>query len=199
MKIINNLWKVIFALWWFILGNIIAFFYYDKRYLRGKYFKNKYFGIGTIGWKWVCINFPFQFFFRINSQVPWPVSPRVLIDNPASIIFHPDDLNNFQTAGNYFSAIHGARIYIGHGTWIAPNVGLITSNHDIRNPDINLPGKDIVIGEKCWIGMNAMILPGVILGPQTIVGAGAVVTKSFPEGHCVVVGNPARAIRKTGV
>ena len=40
-----------------------------------------------------------------------------------------------------------------------------------------------------------MILPGVTLGDNTIVGAGAVVTKSFPEGHCVIAGNPARKIK----
>lgn len=43
--------------------------------------------------------------------------------------------------------------------------------------------------------MNSVVLPGCHLGPYTIVGAGAVVTKSFPEGHCVIVGNPARIIR----
>jgi acetyltransferase-like isoleucine patch superfamily enzyme len=44
--------------------------------------------------------------------------------------------------------------------------------------------------------MNAVILPGVTLGENTIVGAGAIVTKSFPEGWCVLAGNPARVIRK---
>lgn len=47
--------------------------------------------------------------------------------------------------------------------------------------------------------MNAMILPGVRLGDHTIVGAGAVVTKSFSEGNCVIARNPARIIRKVEV
>jgi acetyltransferase-like isoleucine patch superfamily enzyme len=59
-----------------------------------------------------------------------------------------------------------------------------------------MDGKDVVIGNKCWIGMNAMILPGVHLGDNTIVGAGSVVTKSFPEGNVVIAGNPAKLIKK---
>ena len=43
--------------------------------------------------------------------------------------------------------------------------------------------------------MNSVILPGVTLGPHTIVGAGSVVTHSFPDGYCVIAGNPARLIR----
>jgi len=43
--------------------------------------------------------------------------------------------------------------------------------------------------------MNSIILPGVLLGEKTIVGAGSVVTKSFPDGNCIVAGNPAKVIR----
>ena len=43
--------------------------------------------------------------------------------------------------------------------------------------------------------MNSMILPGVVLGDRTIVGAGSVVTKYFPEGNCVIAGNPAKVIK----
>jgi acetyltransferase-like isoleucine patch superfamily enzyme len=48
------------------------------------------------------------------------------------------------------------------------------------------------------MGMNSVILPGVVLGPHTIVGAGSVVTKSFVEGYSVIAGNPARINRKLG-
>ena len=112
---------------------------------------------------------------------------------PENITFHPDDLNNFQTFGNYFQAL--GKITIGHGTWIAPNVGLITANHCVDNLEEHEPAKPITLGENCWIGMNSTILPGVTLGPRTIVGAGSVVTKSFPDGNCVIAGNPAKVIR----
>jgi len=105
------------------------------------------------------------------------------------------DLNNFQSLGTYFQT-WDAKIIIGKGTYIAQNCGFITSNHDIY--DLNSRGKaaDIIIGKCCWIGMNSMLLPGVVLGDHTIVGAGSVVTHSFPDGFCIVAGNPAKIIRK---
>jgi len=53
------------------------------------------------------------------------------------------------------------------------------------------------LGERCWIGMNSIILPGVRLGDGTIVGAGSVVTHSFPGGQVMIAGNPAKIINKT--
>lgn len=54
----------------------------------------------------------------------------------------------------------------------------------------------IVIGNKCWIGFNSIILKGVVLGEGCIVASGSVVTKSF-EPYCVIGGNPAKFIKKT--
>lgn len=110
-------------------------------------------------------------------------------------MFDPDDMQNFQGPGNYFQGIDG-KIIIGKGSMIAPGSGFITANHDFTCLLNHTQGKDIVLGDHCWIGMNAVLLPGVQLGPHTIVGAGAVVTKSFLEGYCVVAGNPARIIKK---
>lgn len=55
--------------------------------------------------------------------------------------------------------------------------------------------KEVRIDDYCWIGMNVVVLPGVHLGPRTIVGAGSVVTKSFSDGYCVIAGNPAKKIK----
>jgi len=54
---------------------------------------------------------------------------------------------------------------------------------------------DTRIGQRCFIGVNAIVMPGVCLGDCVIVGAGAVVTKDVPSG-CVVAGNPARIVRE---
>ena len=88
-----------------------------------------------------------------------------------------------------------ACIHIGRGSYIAPNVGIITSNHRIDSLDEHESGQDVILGERCWIGMNAVILPGVVLGPGTVVAAGSVVTKSFPEGHSVIGGVPATLLK----
>jgi serine acetyltransferase len=97
------------------------------------------------------------------------------------------------SSGNYIQAI--GKIYIGDYTQIAPNVGIISANHDIHDSR-KYETKEVRIGKYCWIGMGSMILPGVTLGDFTIVGAGAIVTKSFEEGYCVIGGNPARIIKK---
>jgi acetyltransferase-like isoleucine patch superfamily enzyme len=130
-----------------------------------------------------------------NRHIPFPVSHRNMVGSYKNLFFSPNDMNNFQNFGCYFQNYQG-KIHIGEGTYIAPNVGLITQNHDISNLDKHKESKDIIIGDNCWIGMNAMILPGVILGNNSIVGAGSVVTKSFPKGSCTIVGNPGRILEK---
>lgn len=184
------------GLFYFILGNVIAIFRYRRKYLKGRYFSGKFGGICAVGWEWVVKDFWGGLFSpsAFGSSAPWPSSPKVCIANWRNIEFDINDLHIFQTYGTYYQGLYG-KIKIGRGTWIAPNVGIITSNHDLLNPDKHLPGKDVIIGEGCWIGMNAIILPGVILGPHTVVGAGAVVTKSFPDGNCLIAGNPAKKIK----
>lgn len=168
----------------------VALVFFDRRFLRGRHFESSY-----AGWSWVLRSLLWQELLGFNRHIPWPVSPFVRISSAQNIEFHPDDLNNFQGFGCYFQNF-SAKIVIGRGTYIAPNVGIITANHDTLDPEIHQQGRDVIIGEKCWIGMNSVILPGVVLGDHTVVGAGSVVTKSFPEGYAVIAGVPARVIRR---
>lgn len=172
------------------LMKIFGSIFFDRKYLQGKYFDE-----GISGWLWLLKGILWQKIFRFNSHVPWPVSPLITIGNPANILFDINDLNNFQTFGTYFQNYH-ASIFIGKGSYIAPNVGIITSNHNPQNLQEHLAGKNVILGEQCWIGMNSIILPGVKLGDKTVVGAGSVVTKSFPEGNIIIAGNPAKEIKK---
>ena len=186
-------YKALRGCWFFFWGHFFSMLLYDKKYLRGRWFQGKLNGICAQGWVWVTKDAIARIILRENIESPFPVSHRITIICPHNIEFHPDDLNNFQSFGIYYQAF--GSIKIGKGTYIAPNVGLITSNHDIKNLDNHMPPQKIILGEKCWVGMNSVTLGGVVLGENTIVGAGSVVTKSFPEGHCIIAGNPAKKLR----
>lgn len=177
----------------FLAGFLIGHLFYDGKYLTGRHFLAWHY---SAGWQWVLRYWFPQKVLGYNRHVPWPVPPWAGVVYPQNIRFDPDDMNNFQTAGSYFQAID-AVLTIGKGCWIASGVGIVTANHDPSDPEKHLPGRDVTLGEGCWLGMNAVVLPGVTLGPHTVVGAGAVVTKSFPEGYCVLAGNPAEKIRET--
>lgn len=64
-----------------------------------------------------------------------------------NIEFGPNDSNNFQTFGVYFQAI--GNIEMGRGTYIGPNVGLITANHDLNDLDRHMELNSIILGENC--------------------------------------------------
>lgn len=177
----------------FIFSPLILFFlriFYDKKYLKGRHFENNLSGY-LYSFKSIWI----KNILRLAHPMPFPTALTCVISNCNNIHFHADDLNNFQSSGTYFQNFTG-HIYIGKGTYIAPNVGIITANHQLDDLDAHVKGKNVVIGEKCWIGMNSVILPGVELGENTIVAAGAVVTKSFPQGKVVLAGVPAKVIKE---
>lgn len=183
--------RKIFQLFCYLFGNTIGRLLYSSRFLVGKCFE----GIGGIGWRWLWRCWFMQKILGVNRKAPWPVSFRAFVGNPANIAFHPDDLGNFMSPGTYFQGM-GGKIKIGRNTFIGPNVGIINANHNLDEPSIHENGRDVVIGESCWVGMNAVILPGVTLGPHTTVAAGAVVTRSFTDGYLLIGGVPAKVIKK---
>lgn len=172
-----------------ILYNTIGLFY-SRKHIRGFNYEDSF-----IGWRWIFKTFFTQKILGYNRHVPWPISPSTAIDDPKNLFFDPDDAVFFMHFGCYFSNTNGGKIIIGKGSFIAPNVGIITTNHNPSEVSKHLNPKDVVIGNSCWIGMNSVILPGVTIGNNTIVAAGAVVTKSFINGNCVIGGNPARLIK----
>lgn len=90
---------------------------------------------------------------------------------------------------------HGG-VTIGDGCQIGHNVVFATLNHGIAPQDRSHTYPDPIVLEKnVWVGSNATILPGVAIGDNAIVGAGAVVTKDV-EANTIVGGNPAKLIRK---
>lgn len=95
-------------------------------------------------------------------------------------------------------ALDVAPITIGDHVQMASNVQLLTPTHPI-DPDLRRAGweaaEPIVIGNNVWLGGGVIVLPGVTIGADTVVGAGSVVTRDLPAG-VVAVGNPARVIRR---
>ncbi|MFA4946620.1 MAG: acyltransferase [Candidatus Micrarchaeia archaeon] len=92
----------------------------------------------------------------------------------------------------------GGGLTLGNGVIVGQRVSIITANHDYSHaPLLRAPlvRKPVKIGDDCWIGAHAVILPGVTLGKGAIVAAGAVVTKSVPA-NTIVAGVPARVIKK---
>lgn len=133
-----------------------------------------------------------QIILQKNSGPYWPVHFTSTVSGWKNIYCGIETCPGY-SPGNYISAFHG-KIFIGDYTQIAPNVGIIAANHDVYDNAKHLPSQ-VNIGKYCWIGMGAIILPGVILGDFTIVAAGAIVTKSFENGYCVIGGNPAKKIK----
>lgn len=134
----------------------------------------------------------FQKVLGFNRKAYWPCHHGSTINCWWNINVGVDAYPGY-ASGCYIQGI--GKVRIGDYTIIAQNVSIISANHDLHDKrKWNL--SEVIIGKYCWLGVGSTVLPGVSLGDFTVVGAGSVVTKSFPEGNCVLAGNPARIIRK---
>ena len=95
------------------------------------------------------------------------------------------------------TCVDDTHVYVGDCTMFGPNVTLATAGHPIlpalreRGYQYNFP---IHIGKNCWLGANVVVLPGVTIGDNSVIGAGSVVTKDIPA-NVVAVGNPCKVLR----
>ena len=94
--------------------------------------------------------------------------------------------------------VDDTHIYVGDCTMFGPNVTVATAGHPIL-PELREQGYQynmpVHIGKNCWLGAGVIVLPGVTIGDNTVVGAGSVVTKDLPS-NVVAVGNPCRVLRE---
>lgn len=94
--------------------------------------------------------------------------------------------------------VDDTHIYIGDYTMLGPNVVIATAGHPIlpklreKALQYNMP---VHIGKNCWLGAGVIVLPGVTIGDNTVIGAGSVVTKDIPA-NVVAVGNPCKVLRE---
>ncbi len=142
------------------------------------------------------VTFGFWFMQKVinfggNKDAYWPVHWASQVYDAQNMYVGVDSYPGIMK-GCYIQGKGG--IYIGDYTQVAPNVVIVSANHDMydNRKHINQPVK---IGKYCWLGAGCKIMPGVELGDFTIVAAGAVVTKSFTEGYCVIAGVAAKKIK----
>lgn len=121
----------------------------------------------------------------------YPVDPNSTVSGRNIILGKGSVIG--QRGGCYIQGI--GRLFIGDYVRITQNCIITSANHSALDHSIEIK-KETIIGDYCWIASNACVMAGVVLGPRTIVGAGSVVTKSFPEGYCVIAGNPAKLIKQ---
>ena len=96
--------------------------------------------------------------------------------------------------------VDDTHIYIGDCTMIGPNVTIATAGHPVL-PELREKGYQynvpVHIGRNCWLGAGVIVLPGVTIGDNTVIGAGSIVTRDIPA-NVVAVGNPCRVLREIG-
>ncbi|RHR25687.1 sugar O-acetyltransferase [Clostridium sp. AF19-22AC] len=117
--------------------------------------------------------------------------------------FYCDYGSHIKVGKNFFanyncSIIDVAPVTIGDNCQLAPNVAIYTAGHPLHPVSRNSMyeyGIEVTIGDNVWIGGNTVILPGIHIGSNTVIGAGSVVTKDIPDWS-LAAGNPCRVIRK---
>lgn len=126
---------------------------------------------------------------------------RVLMESPVHMSYG----SNVHLLGSFYSnyglsIVDDMPIYIGNRVMFGPNVTLSATGHPVY-PEYRLRGAHfslpITIGDHVWVGANAVILPGVTIGENTVIGAGSVVTRDIPA-NVIAMGVPCRVIREIG-
>lgn len=129
------------------------------------------------------------------------VKGEFLIEQP----FMCDYGYNIEIGKNFYSnhnliILDAAKVTFGENVFIAPNCSFYTAGHPVnateRNEGLEY-AHPITVGDNVWIGGNVVVLPGVTIGNNSIIGAGSVVNKSIPD-NVIAVGNPCKVVKTVG-
>lgn len=155
----------------------------------------------TIGLGTILFNFIVQKILRVNKSIPFMLHYTSRINDPKGIEIEDSEESNTvyqcfaSSNGCYLNAFNG--IKIAKNVMFASGVKLISANHDFTDRKKHIKTNPIIIEENVWLGANVVVLPGVKIGKNSIVGAGSVVTKDI-ELNVIVVGNPAKKLKNIG-
>ncbi len=136
---------------------------------------------------------------EIMKQILGKTGNQFLIEQP----FICDYGYNIEVGENFYSnhnlvILDANKVKFGDNVFIAPNCGFYTAGHPLdyetRNKGLEY-AKPIEVGNNVWIGGNVVVLPGVKIGDNVVIGAGSIVTKDIPS-NSVAVGNPCRVIKE---
>ena len=124
---------------------------------------------------------------------------KIFVEAP----LHCDYGTNIEVGENFFAnynltVLDVGKVIMGKNVQIAPNVSIYTASHPIHPDSRNSGyqhGEGITIGDSVWIGGNTVILPGVHIGNNVVIGAGSVVNKDIPD-NMIAVGNPCMMVRE---
>lgn len=134
----------------------------------------------------------------ILKQILTTVDDTTLIEQP----FICDYGYNICFGKNFYAnhnlvILDTTTVKFGDNVFIGPNCGFYTAGHpvDVKQRNSGLEyAKPITVGNNVWFGGNVIVLPGVTIGDNTIIGAGSVVTKDIPS-NVIAVGNPCKVIK----
>lgn len=136
---------------------------------------------------------------NIMKKILGKTNGNFLIEQP----FICDYGYNIEIGENFYSnhnltILDGNKVKFGDNVFIAPNCSFYTAGHPVdaetRNKGLEY-AKPIEVGNNVWIGGDVVVLPGVKIGDNTVIGAGSVVTKDIPS-NSVAVGNPCKVIKQ---
>lgn len=117
--------------------------------------------------------------------------------------FYCDYGSHISVGDNFFAnyncvILDVAKVEIGDNVFFAPNVAVYTAGHPVHHKARNSLyeyGIPVKIGNNVWVGGNTVIMPGVTIGDNSVIGAGSIVTKDIPS-NVIAVGNPCRVLRQ---
>ena len=135
---------------------------------------------------------------KIIKQIIGKIGSKFIIEQP----FHCDYGYNILIGENFYAnynlvILDSAKVEFGENVFIGPNCSFCTPEHPIeavaRNEGKEY-AKSIKIGNNVWFGSNVVVLGGVTIGDNTVIGAGSVVTRNIPS-NVIAIGNPCKILR----